>query len=112
MAATSDIRNVEIHRLRNTHDPLLAIVVAEPVAMPAPGSRRLGRRQRDRVAPGIRGFQFPVRIGGVKNAVCLVELVGVRVEMAIVRPFDFVELAICPASAGRVVGALADAVAV
>lgn len=111
-AARSDVRDIEIHRLRNTHNPLLAIVIASPVTIPAPRRRRLSRRQGDGVAPRIHGFRLPVRVAVVEDAVRLVELVDVRVETTAVRPLNFVELAVRPASAGRVVGTLTDAVPV
>ena len=106
----SNIRDVEIDRLRNTHDPLLAIIIAIPI--PIPRSRSLGRGQRDSVAPGVVDPRSPVRRRVIEEAVSVVVFVGVDIGVAAGGLVDFVELAVLPAAAGGVVGALAHAVAV
>lgn len=106
--ARSDIRDVEIHRLRDAHHPLIAIIITSP----APRSRGLGRRQGDRVAPRVDDFRLPIRRSVVEDAVRLVEFVAVGVVVTAGRLVDFVELAVLPASAGRVVAAFTRAVAV
>lgn len=97
------VRDVKIHRLRNPHDPLVTILIATP----APCRRSLRRRQGDRVTPRVVHSGLPVRIGVGEDTTMrrcrLVELVGIGVEVAAVRLIDFVELAVCPASAGCVV---------
>lgn len=104
----SHIRDVEIHRLRNTHHPLLTILITTPT----PRSRSLSRRQGNRVTPGVVHFRFPVRRSIAEDAVRLVEFVAIRIKVTAVCLVYFVELAVSPAPAGCVIGFLADAIAV
>lgn len=95
--ARSDIRDIKIHRLRNTHDPLLTIFITTPAP---PRSRRLRRRQRNRIAPRvIIDSRYPIRIRIIEDAVRLVELIGIRVEMTTVRLVNFMEVAVLSAPA-------------
>ena len=102
---TSNALDLKPDRLRNTHSPLLAILVA----VPAPRSRSLRRRQRNGIAPGIHDPGLPIRGRAVEDAL---RRVAVSVERGAVGLVDLVELGVGSASAGGVVGGLADAVAV
>ena len=92
-------------RLRNTHSPLLAILVA----IPAPRSRGLRRRQRNGIPPRIRDPGPPIRSHAVEDAL---RRVAVGVERGAVGLVDLVELGVGSAAAGGIVGGLAHAVAV